>query len=55
VLFLICRMGRSREGPKLFLDKYEGILQTRGPHGQVQVRGVETDGYAAYERVAGRR
>jgi transposase len=33
------RMGRSREGPKLFLDKYEGILQT--------------DGYAAYERVGG--
>ncbi len=33
------RMGRSREGPLLFLDKYEGILQT--------------DGYAAYERVGG--
>jgi hypothetical protein len=33
------RMGRSREGPKLFLNKYEGILQT--------------DGYAAYERVGG--
>jgi hypothetical protein len=47
------RMGRGREGPKLFLDKYEGILQTRGPHGQVQVRGVEADGYAAYERVGG--
>jgi hypothetical protein len=27
------RMGRGREGPKLFLDKYDGILQTRGPHG----------------------
>jgi hypothetical protein len=32
-------MGRGREGPKLFLDNYEGILQT--------------DGYAAYERVGG--
>lgn len=33
------RMGRAREGPKLFLDKYEGILQT--------------DGYAAYDGVGG--
>jgi len=33
------RMGRGREGPKKFLDGYDGILQT--------------DGYAAYERVGG--
>lgn len=32
-------MGRSREGPKQFLGRYEGILQT--------------DGYAGYERVGG--
>ena len=31
------RMGRDREGPKQFLGRYEGILQT--------------DGYAAYDRV----
>lgn len=31
------RMGRNREGPKQFLGRYEGILQT--------------DGYAAYDRV----
>jgi transposase len=35
------RMGRSREGPKLFLDKYEGLLQT--------------DGYAAYDGVGGEK
>jgi transposase len=35
------RMGRAREGPKLFLDKYDGILQT--------------DGYAAYDGVGGNR
>jgi transposase len=34
------RMGRAREGLKLFLDKYEGILQT--------------DGYAAYDGVGGK-
>jgi transposase len=34
------RMGRAREGPKLFLDKYEGLLQT--------------DGYAAYDGVGGK-
>ena len=33
------RMGRGREGPKQFLDGYDGILQT--------------DGYAAYDRVGG--
>jgi transposase len=33
------RMGREREGPKLFLDRYQGLLQT--------------DGYAAYDRVGG--
>ena len=33
------RMGRGREGPKEFLGKFEGILQT--------------DGYLAYERVGG--
>jgi transposase len=33
------RMGREREGPARFLDKFEGILQT--------------DGYAAYDRDVG--
>ena len=33
------QLGRSREGPKKFLGQYEGILQT--------------DGYAAYDRVGG--
>ncbi len=33
------QLGRGREGPKDFLGKYEGILQT--------------DGYAAYDRVGG--
>jgi transposase len=33
------RMGREREGPKLFLEMYQGLLQT--------------DGYAAYDRVGG--
>jgi transposase len=33
------RMGRGREGPACFLDKFEGILQT--------------DGYAAYDRGVG--
>jgi hypothetical protein len=33
------RLGRGRDGPKQFLDKFEGILQT--------------DGYAAYEQVGG--
>jgi transposase len=33
------QLGRSREGPKRFLSNYEGILQT--------------DGYAAYDRVGG--
>jgi transposase len=33
------RMGREREGPKQFLGNFEGILQT--------------DGYAAYEKVGG--
>lgn len=33
------RMGRGREGPLQFLNRYEGILQT--------------DGYSAYERVGG--
>jgi transposase len=33
------RMGRGREGPLKFLNKFEGILQT--------------DGYAAYERAGG--
>lgn len=33
------QLGRSREGPKKFLGPYEGILQT--------------DGYAAYDRVGG--
>jgi len=33
------RMGREREGPKLFLDMYQGLLQT--------------DGYSAYDRVGG--
>lgn len=34
------RMGRAREGPKLFLDTYHGLLQT--------------DGYAAYDGVGGK-
>jgi transposase len=33
------QMGRSREGPKLFLGRFEGILQT--------------DGYTAYDRTGG--
>jgi transposase len=33
------RMGRGREGPKLFLGQFEGILQT--------------DGYTAYDRTGG--
>ena len=33
------RLGRGREGPKLFLGEFEGILQT--------------DGYVAYEKVGG--
>ena len=33
------RLGRGRDGPKQFLDKFEGILQT--------------DGFAAYEQVGG--
>ncbi len=33
------RLGRGRDGPKQFLGQFEGILQT--------------DGYAAYERVGG--
>ena len=33
------RMGREREGPRLFLAMYQGLLQT--------------DGYAAYDRVGG--
>jgi transposase len=33
------RMGRDREGPKLFLGTFEGLLQT--------------DGYAAYDKVGG--
>ena len=33
------RLGRGRDGPKQFLDKFEGILQT--------------DGYAAYAQVGG--
>jgi len=35
------QLGRSREGPKKFLGKFEGILQT--------------DGYSAYERTGGDR
>lgn len=35
------RMGRDREGPKLFLGKFEGILQT--------------DGYQAYDKIGGPR
>jgi len=35
------RLGRGRDGPKKFLGQFEGILQT--------------DGYAAYERVGGPR
>jgi len=35
------RMGRAREGPRLFLDKYQGLLQT--------------DGYAAYDGVGGKQ
>jgi hypothetical protein len=33
------RLGRGREGPKVFLEEFEGILQT--------------DGYVAYEKVGG--
>ena len=33
------RMGREREGPKLFLEKFDGLLQS--------------DGYAVYDSVAG--
>jgi hypothetical protein len=35
------RMGRDREGPKLFLDNFEGLLQT--------------DGYKVYDKVGGPR
>ena len=35
------QLGRDRAGPKRFLDKWEGILQT--------------DGYSAYDRVGGRK
>ena len=35
------RLGRGREGPKRFLGQFEGILQT--------------DGYAAYDRIGGPR
>jgi len=35
------RLGRGRDGPKNFLGQFEGILQT--------------DGYVAYDGVAGRR
>jgi hypothetical protein len=35
------RMGRDREGPKLFLGNFEGLLQT--------------DGYKAYDKVGGPR
>jgi transposase len=35
------QMGRGREGPKQFLGRYEGILQT--------------DGYAGYDRVGGQQ
>ena len=35
------RMGRGREGPKQFLEQFEGILQT--------------DGYAVYDHVGGAR
>ena len=35
------RMGRDREGPKLFLGRFEGLLQT--------------DGYKAYDKVGGPR
>jgi transposase len=35
------RLGRGREGPKQFLERFEGILQT--------------DGYAAYDHVGGAR
>ena len=38
-VFFDFQLGRSREGPKKFLGHYEGILQT--------------DGYAAYDRVGG--
>ena len=38
-VFFDFRMGRGREGPKVFLDQYEGILQT--------------DGYAAYDCTGG--
>jgi transposase len=34
------RMGRAREGPKVFLNRYQGLLQT--------------DGYAAYDGVGGK-
>jgi transposase len=35
------RMGRDREGPKLFLGKFDGLLQT--------------DGYKAYDKIGGPR
>ncbi len=35
------RLGRGRDGPKRFLGEFEGILQT--------------DGYAAYDKIGGRR
>jgi len=35
------RLGRGREGPRLFLGQFEGILQT--------------DGYAAYDQIGGSR
>ena len=35
------RLGRGRDGPRQFLEQFEGILQT--------------DGYAAYDQIGGRR
>ena len=35
------RLGRGRNGPKRFLEEFEGILQT--------------DGYAAYDQIGGPR
>ncbi len=35
------RLGRGRDGPKRFLEQFEGILQT--------------DGYAAYDQIGGPR
>ncbi len=45
-------MGRGHDGPLRFLGDFEGILQTGFPATGLG-RGMETDAYAAYDRVGG--